>query len=890
MRKKVKKAISLTLAFLVCLLSIPLNFVQATEMQELYVNGVDILQEEAEMPQGVTYDESTSTLTLDNANLDVASEHGNNTNVILAQGNLNIKLVGTNTITNDNSNEKNHIGIEVRGNLTIESDAAATLSVNAQQYRSFHIEGNLTIGNGTNATTVNTNGEVHIEQRDGNGGNITVNANATLENTNGGVVAQSINGEGIYPNLSQPGPNGPGGPGEPIKLWIGSELLLDEVYNAQTGNIDGITIEEGFMPGMTIINVDTSIVSVIDYIKVEGDGFIIFAPDGNITVGANNDGYSVDCPNSDFFIGSGLEDVLVSFKGGIKAGGMVALGDKKVNIGTENEKSPKGIECRDLEVTHNMVQVFTSDVALKNIENVTITGNSSFIIVTDVNATDNVESILVAEGGKIYITYKGSLGGFTPLAGVWPFAQMGTTDEADDGFVPMPDITEATVGTNADYKYVMTDDTGVTSYFSLESTAKAMYNISSNIDGSEDSVVKNGRARVIAGNGYTQTHGGYTDYIVEEGTQVTIELLPDYGYQYASGGLNGVPTAPDEGKATYKFIMPDNNLHLSAIFEKSEDIIKVNSQDIKDASITVAGNDIKGNAKLTIDDKTASSAETQKINSVLNGMTVGSVLDLKLSEEIAKNGSKTDTWSTNITELNEDVNIKIKLDEDLSGFESYKIVRIHNGVSEVLDATYNSSTGELSFNTDRFSTYAVLHSGNKTISKSVTYDNTNITVDIAADDGVIPQGAEISVQVISASTQSKEYSLIKNAVSKIGANFLPLDITLTDSNGNEIQPNGKLKITIKVPDGYKNPVVCYVNSSGEVVKLATTVKDGYCTFEIDHLSYYVLVDQQTISADNSVNTGDASPVVSMAFMAVISFVLIISLRCYKKKLEEKEQR
>ncbi len=105
MREKAKKAISLTVAVLVCLLSIPINFAQATN-GILFVNGVDLLAQDAQMPSGVTYDESTSTLTLDNANLDVASENGNNTNVILAQGNLNIKLVGTNTITNDNSNEK----------------------------------------------------------------------------------------------------------------------------------------------------------------------------------------------------------------------------------------------------------------------------------------------------------------------------------------------------------------------------------------------------------------------------------------------------------------------------------------------------------------------------------------------------------------------------------------------------------------------------------------------------------------------------------------------------------------------------------------------------------------------------------------------------------------
>ena len=80
----------------------------------------------------------------------------------------------------------------------------------------------------------------------------------------------------------------------------------------------------------------------------------------------------------------------------------------------------------------------------------------------------------------------------------------------------------------------------------------------------------------------------------------------------------------------------------------------------------------------------------------------------------------------------------------------------------------------------------------------------------------MPEGAKVSVQVVSPSTQSSEYKLIKNAVSKIGVKFLPLNIILLDSGGNEIQPDGKLKITVKIPEGYNNPVVCYVNSNGEV--------------------------------------------------------------------------
>ncbi len=540
--------------------------------------------------------------------------------------------------------------------------------------------------------------------------------------------------------------------------------------------------------------------------------------------------------------------------------------------------------------------MYTSGVALDNINQVFVRGKATFEINSQANATQNVGVIEVSEGGKINIYQKTGSFDFTPKVAYWPFKDMqGTQEESQEGYIHMPTSVECVNGTDTQAKYVMTTEAG---HFSLQSTAKGMYNISSNIQGSEDSLVVNGIARVIAANGYSQTFMGYTDYVIEEGTEVTIELLPDYGYQYASGGLNGISTMPEAGKATYNFIMPDNHIHLSAIFERSEDIINVNSEDIKNASITVTSNEIKGNVKFTIDDKIPTSTEKQEIDSVSNGMSVGTVLDLKLSEEIAKNGSKSDTWSTNITELNEEVNIELKVGEDLAGYESYKIVRIHNGETELINAKYNSSTGVLSFSTDRFSTYAVLHSGKQIISKFVSHNNANIPISITADEGTLPADSKISVEVISTTTQSKVYDLIKDAVGDIGTKFIPLNITLKDASGNEIQPNGKLSITIKIPAGYTNPIVCYINSNGEVTKLKTTIKDGYCTFEVDHLSYYVLVEQQEISKDGSgisskspenignqqaVNTGDVSPVAPMIVVSTLSLSSAISLGYYKKK-------
>lgn len=519
----------------------------------------------------------------------------------------------------------------------------------------------------------------------------------------------------------------------------------------------------------------------------------------------------------------------------------------------------------------------TQGVALENISFVSVMKYSVFEIYAGANATNNVEVIQVSEGGEIDINYDDGavLGEFTPKAAYWPFTDMqGTEEESEDGYVHEPTSVLCENGTNTEGKYIMATESG---HFSLQSTAKAMYNISSNIQESEDSVVVNGIARVIAANGYSQTFMGYTDYVIEEGTEVTIELLPDYGYQYASGGINGIPTMPDEGKATYKFTMPNNHIHLSAIFELSEDIIDVKSDNIADASIAIPQGEINGNAKLVIDDKTATSSEQQQIQSLVGDMSIGPVLDLKLSEEIAKNGSKTDTWSTNITDLNDNMDIELELDDSLAGFENYKVVRIHNGEPEILSARYDASTRALSFETDGFSTYAILHSGAQTITKSVNLDGKNIPVTITADEGVLPDGSNLTVDVISQTTQSDIYKLIKNSVGSIGSTFLPLNITLKDAEGNKIQPNGKITIKIKLPEGYTNPVVCYVTSEGKVTKLKTTVKDGYCTFETDHLSYYVLVNQQVV------NTGDASSAVAMGSIATLALSGLIYLNYYKKK-------
>jgi hypothetical protein len=40
---------------------------------------------------------------------------------------------------------------------------------------------------------------------------------------------------------------------------------------------------------------------------------------------------------------------------------------------------------------------------------------------------------------------------------------------------------------------------------------------------------------------------------------------------------------------------------------------------------------------------------------------------------------------------------------------TYKIVRVHEGETSIIDVEFNEDTGEITFETDRFSTYALIY-------------------------------------------------------------------------------------------------------------------------------------------------------------------------------------
>ena len=127
--------------------------------------------------------------------------------------------------------------------------------------------------------------------------------------------------------------------------------------------------------------------------------------------------------------------------------------------------------------------------------------------------------------------------------------------------------------------------------------------------------------------------------------------------------------------------------------------------EVKDQSTTVSDSD-----KTTIDKALTS-----------DDWKVGTYLDICLWKTIEG------TTSTTVSEIaNGSLQISFTIPEDLqkSG-RTYQIVRIHNGVADILDATVDENY-ELTFATDRFSTYALAYTDSDSAAKNVTTTNNKI--------------------------------------------------------------------------------------------------------------------------------------------------------------------
>lgn len=227
--------------------------------------------------------------------------------------------------------------------------------------------------------------------------------------------------------------------------------------------------------------------------------------------------------------------------------------------------------------------------------------------------------------------------------------------------------------------------------------------------------IEHGHFKVESGSGIMNEKG---DLWAEEGTPVTFTLVPDAGYQYKPGTFcsNGWPVGDNnllfqktDDPGVYIYKMGPNACSITCEFEEAKDEMAVQSENVGDASIDMGENDLNGTMEFAVSDATNISDDTKTdIEEKAGEYEVGSVLDLSLEQKINTITGE-DAWKTNITELKHNMSISLSLDENLADEEDYEIIRVHDGVSDVVEASYDPKTDTLTFDTDRFSVYAIAY-------------------------------------------------------------------------------------------------------------------------------------------------------------------------------------
>lgn len=100
--------------------------------------------------------------------------------------------------------------------------------------------------------------------------------------------------------------------------------------------------------------------------------------------------------------------------------------------------------------------------------------------------------------------------------------------------------------------------------------------------------------------------------------------------------------------------------------------------------------------------------ESSAISSMLSnnlGIKNQGIIYLDIAVVVKTQGSA----EQHIDQLTQTIKITLNIPLDQQGYKNYQIIRIHDDIIEVLDSIYDEEAQTLSFETDRFSTYAIFY-------------------------------------------------------------------------------------------------------------------------------------------------------------------------------------
>ncbi len=197
----------------------------------------------------------------------------------------------------------------------------------------------------------------------------------------------------------------------------------------------------------------------------------------------------------------------------------------------------------------------------------------------------------------------------------------------------------------------------------------------------------------------------------ENGDEVTLLLVPTYGYQLKSATINGQEGQPQEEVSTFKITL-NGNLHFGGVFEEAQDKTDVTKATEVSAATIANGENAadSGNLSLTVADNTSYTKDvTASVKAGMN-KSVEKVASLDLTlDNIVSKGEENGYWTSNVTSFEKDITVGLTLDDlALAEGESLSVVRDHEGTLTELKVEYEATTKMLSFQTNQFSTYTIV--------------------------------------------------------------------------------------------------------------------------------------------------------------------------------------
>ncbi len=160
---------------------------------------------------------------------------------------------------------------------------------------------------------------------------------------------------------------------------------------------------------------------------------------------------------------------------------------------------------------------------------------------------------------------------------------------------------------------------------------------------------------------------------------------------------------------------------------------------------------------------------------------------------------------------------------------------------------------------------------------------------IETDKGVFQEGTELKVEEIKKENKEnkEKHKEIKKALKEVSEKFVAYDIT-TVLNGAKVQPNGKIKVTFKIPEGFSNILkVFFIGDDGTTQEQTSKVnEDGTITAELTHFSTYVICDvneDSVIGANGNAQSNTLLIIIPIAAVVIIGGLVIVIVAAKKKK-------